>query len=83
MHRTFLSGQRAVFERLDLAKRRLPSLTVAFRMEATGGRCVTCAPDSELSNRAPVMCYVATVSNLVAGAGVTVKTLATRLRVRE
>ena len=25
-HRTFLSGQRAVFDRLDLAKRRLPSL---------------------------------------------------------
>ena len=52
-------------------------------MEATGGRCVTRTPDSELSNRTPVMRYVATVSNLVAGAGVTAKTLATRLRVGE
>ena len=26
VHRTFLSGQRLLFDRLDLAKRRLPSL---------------------------------------------------------
>ena len=52
-------------------------------MEATGGRCVTCTPDSELSNQTPVMHYVATVSNHMAGAGVTADTLATRLRVGE
>ena len=57
--------------------------TVAFHMEATGGRCITRTPDSELGNWTPIMRYVATVSNLVAGAGVTVKTLATRLRVGE
>ena len=57
--------------------------TVAFCMEATGGRCVTHTPDSELSNQTPVMRYVATVSNQVAGAGVTAETLATRLGVGE
>ena len=57
--------------------------TVAFCMEATGGRCVTRTPDSELSNQTPVMRYVATVSNHVASAGVTADTLATRLGVGE